>query len=147
MHTTQTLVQLFNFRVILKCCWTTSIEFLVWRIEKWLIKFIRVVSHDYPMQQQHISLITWPRQTRTLRQPIFLPLFAHLDLVGKKVIELQVPCKKELLVHSLYEHRNSQEYEGGQVEENLSIILHENGKEELILTFYPQSRRARQSVE
>ena len=94
MHTTQTLVQLFNFRVILKCCWTTSIEFLVWRIEKWLIKFIRVVSHDYPMQQQHISLITWPRQTRRLRQPIFLPLFAHLDLVAKKVIELQVPCKK-----------------------------------------------------
>lgn len=51
--------------------------------------------------------------------------------------------QKELLVHSLYEHRNSKEYEGGQVEENLSIILHENGKKELILTFNPQSRRAR----
>ena len=60
-------------------------------------------------------------------------LFTHLDLVSKHIIELEVPCKKNYRYITRHEHKKSKDYEGGKVNEIMSLILHEVKRKDRVL--------------
>uniref|UniRef100_M1DI59 Uncharacterized protein n=1 Tax=Solanum tuberosum TaxID=4113 RepID=M1DI59_SOLTU len=60
-------------------------------------------------------------------------LLTHIDLLAKKIMELEVPYKKKDRYIPPHERRNPKEYEGGQVEETLSLILHKVKEHDRVL--------------
>uniref|UniRef100_M1DFI7 Uncharacterized protein n=1 Tax=Solanum tuberosum TaxID=4113 RepID=M1DFI7_SOLTU len=60
----------------------------------------------------------------TEKDQILATLLTLLDLVTKQIMELEVPCKKKDRYIPLHERIKPKEYEGGQIEEILSLILH-----------------------
>uniref|UniRef100_M1DLP5 Uncharacterized protein n=1 Tax=Solanum tuberosum TaxID=4113 RepID=M1DLP5_SOLTU len=69
----------------------------------------------------------------TEKDQILVTLLTQLDLVAKKIMELEVPDKKKDLYIPPHERIKPKEYEGGQVEEILSLIFYRVEEHNIVL--------------
>uniref|UniRef100_M1DTI1 Uncharacterized protein n=1 Tax=Solanum tuberosum TaxID=4113 RepID=M1DTI1_SOLTU len=60
----------------------------------------------------------------TEKDQVLATLLTQLDLLARKIMELEVPYKNKDRYIPPHEGRKSKEYEGGQVQEILLLILH-----------------------
>uniref|UniRef100_M1DZP3 Uncharacterized protein n=1 Tax=Solanum tuberosum TaxID=4113 RepID=M1DZP3_SOLTU len=67
------------------------------------------------------------------KNQILATLLTQLDFVAKQIMELDVPYKNKDRYIYPYEGKNPKEYEGGQVEETLSLILHRVKEQDKVL--------------
>uniref|UniRef100_M1DDZ5 Uncharacterized protein n=1 Tax=Solanum tuberosum TaxID=4113 RepID=M1DDZ5_SOLTU len=69
----------------------------------------------------------------TEKDQILATLLTQLDLVAKKIMELEAPVKKQDRYIPPHEGIKPKVYEGGQIEEILSIILHKVEEHDKVL--------------
>uniref|UniRef100_M1DWE3 Putative plant transposon protein domain-containing protein n=1 Tax=Solanum tuberosum TaxID=4113 RepID=M1DWE3_SOLTU len=84
---------------------------------------VGLIRQPYAIVSQLLDHMTKTNK-ETEKDQDLATLLTQLDLLAKKILEFEVPYKKKYKYISPYERKKPKDYEGGQVEEILSLILH-----------------------